>query len=318
MISLIANPFLLIIVAIVAVIGALVYFYNTNEQVKTFINQVWTDIQIKFQEFLSFFTGIFTNNIEMSTISLKDIFFIFGEDIGNIITEKFTMIWEKTIEIFNNIKLFIEIVLNEILAFFMPKISMLVEFWDENGAQLLKSVTNIFKFVYDIIEKTLIGVLYIINFFLPTIKDIFIGVWTFIKDFTDAILKIVLGLLKVFIGIFTGDWRKGFEGVKDIFVGIFLGIKAFFEGIINGIITGINTALRLLDNIPFIGDKIGQINLIGETEIGKNPMKNNSDAKMPTGVKNNNTNNVIYLDGKQLSNVIAPHMVDTLRTKLSY
>lgn len=319
MLFLVANPFSLILVAIVAVIGGLVYFYNTNEKVKNFIDSAWTSIQQKFRDFLNFFTGIFKNDVEQSSNALLSIFNIFGEGVATTISEKFTFAFEKAKEIFTGIKLFLEIVLNEILAFFMPKIQMLVEFWNENGAQLLKAFTNIFTFIYNVVKIQVDKIISYIKFWIPTIQDIFINVWTFIKNFTDAIFKIMIGIFKVFIGIFTGDWRKAWEGVKDIFIGIFNGIKAFFEGIINGIITGINVAIRLIEKLDVFGlaDNISEISLIGEKDIGKNPMTQADDAKMPSGRSGDfsKTNNV-YLDSKKVNNVLAPSLVDSIQARM--
>ncbi|MFP7735513.1 hypothetical protein ACLHDF_19240, partial [Priestia aryabhattai] len=69
----------------------------------------------------------------------------------------------------------------------------------------------------------------------------------------DGALKIIMGLVKVFAGLFTGDFSKMWEGLKQIFfgaiqliwnyinlmfVGRILGVFRGFGGLLRGIVTG--------------------------------------------------------------------------------
>lgn len=68
---------------------------------------------------------------------------------------------------------------------------------------------------------------------LTMIKDILSGLTTFIS------------------GIFTNDWDRAWQGVKDIFKGIWNGIIGFLENSVNIIVDGINWLIRQMNKIKF-------------------------------------------------------------------
>ena len=65
-------------------------------------------------------------------------------------------------------------------------------------------------------------------------------VFSVIGDVVGGILDALGGLLDFITGIFTGDWEKAWNGIKDFFKGIWDGIWGIIKGVINLIIDGIN------------------------------------------------------------------------------
>lgn len=61
----------------------------------------------------------------------------------------------------------------------------------------------------------------------------FEGVFTYIAETFDVIVDVILGILDIFIGLFTDDWEQMWNGIKGIFVGIWDYIKNCFTNIIN-------------------------------------------------------------------------------------
>lgn len=103
-----------------------------------------------------------------------------------------------------------------------------------------------------------------VNSFFGGIKDITIEVFKFIGGFIsgvfDGILnnfknifsagkRIFTGFIDFITGIFTGNWKKAWQGVVDIFGGIFDGIVAVAKFPINNMITLINGFIRGLGKI---------------------------------------------------------------------
>lgn len=97
----------------------------------------------------------------------------------------------------------------------------------------------------------------IINKFMQTFKT----QW-------DAFKKILDGVIDIVRGVFTGDWERAWNGVKEIFSGIFdsfVGIaKVPLNGIIsllNGLINKVNSFIEKINSIsitnPFSGEKVG-------------------------------------------------------------
>ena len=53
--------------------------------------------------------------------------------------------------------------------------------------------------------------------------------WNSISDGIGAFLRVVQGIIDFITGIFTGDWERAWQGVKDIFGGILDAISAHFH-----------------------------------------------------------------------------------------
>lgn len=92
----------------------------------------------------------------------------------------------------------------------------------------------------------------------PVVKALFEG----LKVLWDGLLKPILtGIVDFLNGVFTGNWEKAWEGLKEIVVTIF---KALLEvvkvpingiiGLLNGAIDGINK-IKIPDWVPAIGGK---------------------------------------------------------------
>lgn len=74
---------------------------------------------------------------------------------------------------------------------------------------------------------------------------------TFISGLFNSIKQWLSGIIEFISGVFTGDWTKAWEGVKDIFKGIWNGIITAVEYAINFIINGINLLISALNTIHF-------------------------------------------------------------------
>lgn len=92
--------------------------------------------------------------------------------------------------------------------FIMGQIDKIKKFWDENGTQILQAVTNAFNAIKKVIE-----------FIMPAILFIIDMAWTAIKNVISGALDIIMGLIKIFTGLFTGDWSKMWEGIKQLLGG---------------------------------------------------------------------------------------------------
>ena len=91
---------------------------------------------------------------------------------------------------------------------------------------------------------------------------------TMISGIIDGLTQILSGLITFITGVFTGNWKQAWEGVKSIFSGIWESIKSICTGVVNGIINVINTVigglnrLKIPDWVPGIGGKGINIPLI--------------------------------------------------------
>lgn len=126
-----------------------------------------------------------------------------------------------------------------------------------------------FNFIAGAIKKAM-------NIIVPVVKVAFGAVGGAISAAVNTITSIISGVLTVFdglitfiSGVFTGNWRQAWEGVKSIFKGIFDTFAAICKAPINAVIGIINGAISALNKInvtipdwvPGLGGKSFGINI---------------------------------------------------------
>ena len=79
--------------------------------------------------------------------------------------------------------------------------------------------------------------------FCNILAPIFEGAFKVIAVILQTVLDVIIGVLDIFIGIFTGDWKKVWQGVKRIFSSVWNGIKGVLSAALNTIRRVTNTVL---------------------------------------------------------------------------
>ena len=137
--------------------------------------------------------------------------------------------------------------------------------------------TSVFNIVSKIVNKlkpvfNVIGV--VIKAAMAVVKTEFVAAFRIaanvvesaagsIKQVISGITKVFSGILDFISGVFTGNWKKAWEGVKEIFGGAFEALGGLCKvpinaviGIINGAIEGINSiSVDIPEGIPLVGGK---------------------------------------------------------------
>ncbi len=81
---------------------------------------------------------------------------------------------------------------------------------------------------------------------------------TTFQTVSDNIQTVFNGLISFITGVFSGDWEKAWNGVKDVFKGIFNGVVDLVENAMNYIVDGINDVLSGIEKVAdTVGDLIG-------------------------------------------------------------
>lgn len=89
-----------------------------------------------------------------------------------------------------------------------------------------------------------------------------------VGNIIDDIKTIFSGLIKFISGVFSGDFDKAWEGIKDIFKGIWNTIIDLLNGAINIIIKGLNWLIKQMNKISF--DVPSWVPFVGGKSIGVN------------------------------------------------
>lgn len=162
----------------------------------------------------------------------------------------------------------------EVLIYAFKKVTPIIKKFGE-------MFSTVFPIIVSMVQKHISRIIGRINKLRPAVTTVigFISgaVDTFkkyIKSMIDSITKILGGIIDFITGVFTGNWKKAWEGLKSIVSGIFGGIVATVKrninlviDVVNGVIKGLNS-IKIPKGIPGIGGKGINIPLIPKLAKG--------------------------------------------------
>lgn len=218
---------------------------SNKEKLKEALTGFWTESANTSNVFFKIITDVFN--------SLKGFWERWGQDILNIILKPLQTLGNMVLETWNK---FVLPVWNKI-------VDWLKKIWDDS---LKGMVDEVLGFVGRVAEvfNTIWGILgpiletawaNITNAFrvaFNLILDIIMPIIQWIIDLIKSIMKILNGVIDFIMGVFTGDWKRAWEGIKKVFEGIWDGVKNTFKMVFNiaiGVVEGfINTAIGLINS----------------------------------------------------------------------
>lgn len=111
----------------------------------------------------------------------------------------------------------------------------------------LQAVNNFLQSVFAVNWTTIFG---------PVLGEVLNGFIANLQNVWNAIYTILGGIITFVTGVFAGNWKQAWEGVKQIFKGVFESLVAIAKaplnaiiGLINGVIGGINSMINGLNSI---------------------------------------------------------------------
>lgn len=180
---------------------------------------------------------------------------------------------ESVKQTFSNFIQFIQPFIDSVKNIFKQAISAIVDFakdiwsqingfFNENGISIVQALQNIcnfikaiFEFILNFVIKPIMFAIWqVMQFIWPAVKALIVSTWENIKGVIQGALNIILGFIKFFSSLFTGNWRGVWDGIVMIlkgtvqliwnliqlwFVGKILGVVRYFGGLLKGLISGI-------------------------------------------------------------------------------
>jgi hypothetical protein len=156
-----------------------------------------------------------------------------------------------------------------------PFLEMLSWLWEKHLKGLVKEIG---AFVFKVVNAAL----EIYNYFIKPLVDgviVLLGpaftvafnaiasvvgsTIAFVVDMLKGLLKTLGGVIDFVTGVFTGNWKKAWEGVRDIFKGVAGTLWGIIKFPLNLIIDGINTVVDGLNKLSIPKIKIPGIGEIG-------------------------------------------------------
>lgn len=134
-----------------------------------------------------------------------------------------------------------------------------------NAIELIGKIVDVLKLLWESVLVPLVE--FIIGNVAPQIAsalsivgNVFLELFASVAEVVAGILKALGGVIDFIVGVFTGDWKRAWEGIKNIFKGVLEalvgiakvpinGVIALINGMIRGIISGVNTAIGVLNHL---------------------------------------------------------------------
>lgn len=199
---------------------------------------------------------------------------LFGEEATGVIDGAITIlqtVWNILSGFIEFVNAYVRPIVEQIFSFIvgtvLPQIAQAFAEWAPTIASILQGLA-------EVVSTIATAIMAVIQFLMPTIQSIIGVALETIKGVVSGALTAIKGLVDVFAGIFTGDWTRIWEGVKNIFSGVWNSLKSIASGVLNGIIGLVNgvisglNKLKIPDWVPGIGGKNINIPLIPQFATG--------------------------------------------------
>lgn len=229
-----ANPIMLIVIAIAAVVGALIYFFTQTELGQ----QIWAD-------FMSFLSDAWNNIVNVATT------------VWNAIADFFTTVWEGISQTFTDAWNGIVAFLTPIFDFIGGLIQFHVDVWTNIFLVVAAVFVTIWRWITDIFTNAWNAIVafvtpiitaivaFIVGYFTglfnfwsgiwTAVSNFFTGLWQGMLDFLVPIIASVVMAVQGPIQVLLDWWNTTWSAISDFFSGIWNGMVDAVSGAIGRI-----------------------------------------------------------------------------------
>ena len=234
-----ANPIVLIIAAIAALVAAFIYLWNTNEDFRNFWINLWNEIKEVAVKVWNALTEFFKTAWE----NIKSV----AETIWSGLTEFFSAFWEGLKEVFT---IAFEAILAIITWYFQTYFTIISTIWEIIKTVVLTVLGALqtgFTTVWTAIQT-------VITTAMNTISTVITTVWNAIKNTVTTVINAIKNLITtIFTGIVNGIRgqmtnmlsvvKAGFNNVRSHIVGLAGQAFSWGRDLIMGIVNGIRSCI---------------------------------------------------------------------------
>lgn len=199
---LLANPILIVVAAIAALVAIFITLWNNCEGFRNFWIELWEKIK-----------AVFSPVIE----AVQNAFGKLSDKIKSDILPELQKLWEA---IEKNVIPVFKLIWESVKSQIEPAFELL-----KTGLNNLKIA---FQTAWEIIKTT-------VSTAFENIKVVISTAWDVIKTIVSTALDVLKNVIKTATAVINGDWKGAWEGIKNIFSSIWNGIKSVAESVWNGI-----------------------------------------------------------------------------------
>lgn len=204
------------------------------------ISSVLGTIKQGIQDTFSKFWEVYDTYIKPAVENIKNGFSSILETVLNVWNENIKPILDEWAIKFDELwTQHIQPMVNSFLEFIGKLVNGISELWNQWLVPLIDWITqNVVPIIGPIIKE--IG---------NTIMNVFGKIGDILKGFWDTLS----GIIDFIVGVFTGDWKKAWNGIKEVFSGIWQVIKGIFGGIWEAIKGIVKTAIETVKGVIQLG-----------------------------------------------------------------
>ena len=248
--TMLANPIVLIIAAITALVAAFIYLWNTNEDFRQFWINLWENVKevaiAVWEAIKNFFTAAWeaiSSTAQAVWNGIKDFFSGLWEGIKTIFSTVVEAIKTIITTYFNIYKTIITTVLNAIKTVFTTV-------WNGIKTVVTTVVTAIQTFIttaWNAIKNTVTTV-------LNAIKTVITTVWNAIKSAVTTVVNAIKNVISTVWNGIKNTVSTVVNGIKNTVSTVFNNIKSSISGTMGNIVSviknGFNQAISFITSLP--------------------------------------------------------------------
>lgn len=261
-------------------------------RITEFGNQVSNTFTIAFGEAKKIFDSVWTNGILPAVQLLSDIF----GDVWQIIKDTWDEYGQPIFDGFNQTVQTVSNLIQQIWTTVIEPIwtnliNIVTELWENHLKPLVANIAGMvaeFIIMAQTIYNNVIApiISWIVEWAGPVITTAINNIFNVVSNFVsgaidqfNGIVTVLRGIIEFITGVFSGDWKKAWEGIKKVFKGIWDTLVAIVKtpinviiglinGLIDGVCSGINTVIKALNNLSF--DVPDWVPVLGGKKFGFN------------------------------------------------
>ena len=231
----ISWPAVAIAAVIAGIVASFIYLWQTSDDFRQSLIEGWNNLVSIITPLVQSVVAIFKTLGDMFWTFLKPIVIIFADFFVTCIDN----IVQVVMSFWNN-------VLAPFVQFFADCVKKLVDGIAEIWASWKPTIERIGNILIIIWNTTLKP---FINWLGGVFIDAFRNLGSYIKPILDDLKRAFSGLVDFITGVLTGNWRKAWQGIVDVFGGVFGGIVNIAKSPLNAVISLVNSAISSLNRI---------------------------------------------------------------------
>ncbi|UPS09926.1 phage tail protein [Lactococcus lactis] len=235
--ALTANPYILAIAGIVALVLAIKNLWDTNKGFRDAVIQIWQSISDFLQPVIEFISGIITNTFTQVSQWFNEN----QQGIQNLIQT----VWGVIQGVFEVAMIAIQAVVSLVLG----QMQAGWEIW----SNVISGIVQVaWALISNIFSSSLDNILAVVTFVIKQVKLVI-----------DTVMNVIRGIIKTVWSLITGDWKGALDGINQI-IGAF---GKFITGTFDNVMGLAKDLIKNgIDTIKGIFDSLSKINLL---DIGK-------------------------------------------------